>query len=606
MLQSAKKTLPIFIVLLALVILPYELDFSGEMIYTDALSFFLPFFIFITGYVVIVNYSVKALKPSMAILVFAPIPWALAEVLWALTNDGDEVLAYSLSFDVFYILGFVIMIGGLLAAYPVLRHYVRNQAQGMALLLSTLATLALGYYFLVYRGETLSLETMRMTAIYLLLDMVILFFALCYMWAALRHHLSSFWVWLTVFILVTIAADTVYGIHHLEGTYQQYALPWILYNAAYAALLVGFLSFIDVRSALLRDVDERYYEIFNHSGAPTIMADGKHNVLLANQQFEELTGYEEEEVTGEMTWPELVDAKDRKSILLLLNRMGNVGTSKPLTRELNLHTKDGNALCSSVTFSFIPDTDLVVITIFDLTQRKKLENELKRINEDLQNFTFTVSHDLKEPLRNISSLATYLKRDYQDKLDDMGNEFLDMLVTSVSTMSQLVDDLLTLSRIGRKHVDFSFVDLNSLVSEVLTDIQNYVKERNAEVRYENLPKAMVQKTWIKQVFQNLITNGIKFNDSPRPIVDITYKDHNFFYEFIVKDNGIGIPAEYREKIFKLFERLHSTEEYGGTGAGLAIVKKIVKEHRGDIWVESEEGAGSTFHFTIEKFFIGGE
>ncbi|RZN46771.1 PAS domain S-box protein [archaeon] len=604
--HSAKKTLPIFLILLALIILPYQFNFSYEALYTDALTFGLPFFMFIAGYVVIVNYSVRALKRSMGILVFAPIPWALAEVLWALTNNDGEVLAYSLSFDVFYLLGFAILVVALVTAYPVLRQYVKARAQAIALCITMIATVALGYYFLGYRGESIDGQTMRMTAIYLVFDLAVLFFALSYTWATIKHRLSPFWAWLLVFTLVTIAADTLYGIRALEGTYAPYALPSMLFNAAYAALLVGFLSFVDVRSALLRDVDERYYEIFNHSGAPTIMADGAHNVLLANQQFEQMTGYEEKEVTGEMKWPELVDAKDRKSILLLLNRMENVGTKKPLTRELNLHTKDGSALCSSVTFSFIPETDLIVITIFDLTERKKLENELKRINEDLQNFTFTVSHDLKEPLRNISSLATYLKRDYQDKLDDMGNEFLDMLVNSVSTMSQLVDDLLTLSRIGRKNVDFSFVDINNLINEVLGDIQNYVKERNAEVRYENLPKAMVQKTWIKQVFQNLITNGIKFNDSPQPTVDITYKDHNFFYEFIVRDNGIGIPQEYKDKIFKLFERLHSTEEYGGTGAGLAIVKKIVKEHRGDIWVESEEGSGSTFHFTIEKFFIGGE
>ncbi len=258
----------------------------------------------------------------------------------------------------------------------------------------------------------------------------------------------------------------------------------------------------------------------------------------------------------------------------------------------------------SVTYSFVPRSDLVVITIYDLTQRKKLEMELKKINEDLQNFTFTVSHDLKEPLRNISSLATYLKRDYEDKLDEMGVEFLGMLVTSVGTMSQLVDDLLTLSRVGRKNLDFSFVDLNTLIDDVRTDIEKLVTERNADIVYKDLPKAMVQKTWMKQVFQNLITNAIKFNKTERPTIEITCEDHDFYLEFRVKDNGIGIPPEYHDRIFKLFEQLHPREEYGGTGAGLAIVKKIINEHKGDIWIESEVGVGTTFIFTIEKFFIG--
>ena len=244
------------------------------------------------------------------------------------------------------------------------------------------------------------------------------------------------------------------------------------------------------------------------------------------------------------------------------------------------------------------------MTIFDLTERKKLEVELKKINEDLQNFTFTVSHDLKEPLRNVSSLATYLKRDYSKSLDKDGLEFLNMLVASVSTMSQLVDDLLTLSRVGRKNVDFSFVDFNELINEVVKDIDKYIKERNAVLKCSNLPKALVQKTWMKQVFQNLIQNGIKFNDSPTPTIEIGYTNHNFYYEFYVKDNGIGIPKEYHDRIFKLFEQLQPREEYGGTGAGLAIVRKIINEHKGDIWVESEEGKGTTFYFTIEKFFIG--
>jgi PAS domain S-box-containing protein len=593
-----------FIIVVAASLTP--LVYTGEYseAYVEATLFFAPLIGFVIGYYVMLTYANETLTRIMRPIILALVLWSMAEFMWSLLQDGDAVVAFPEWAEALYFLGFLLLAYGLLAK---IREYAQS-FKGRDYLLSTIISVGLcafvTYYLYGYKGISLAEEAGYLTIAYIAIDGIILFLSLLYTMASSRERDEPFWLYITAFIVITLAADATYAIETIDPEYIIGELSDTLYILSYGMLSLAFITFSGKESATLKEVEARYYSLFNHSGAPTIMANEENVVLLANQQFEQLTGYEKEDILGSMRWPDFVDAKDRKGILLMLNRMQNVGTSTPLTKELILHTRSGDTMYCSVTFSFVPHSDLVVITIYDLTQRKKLEMELKKINEDLQNFTFTVSHDLKEPLRNISSLATYLKRDYEDKLDEMGVEFLNMLVTSVGTMSQLVDDLLTLSRVGRKNLDFSFVDLNALIDEVRTDIEKLVTERNAKIVYSDLPKAMVQKTWMKQVFQNLITNAIKFNKTEQPTIEISCEDHDFYLEFRVKDNGIGIPPEYHERIFKLFEQLHPREEFGGTGAGLAIVKKIINEHKGDIWVESEVGVGTTFIFTIEKFFIG--
>ncbi|HOP09761.1 MAG TPA: PAS domain S-box protein, partial [Candidatus Methanofastidiosa archaeon] len=388
-----------------------------------------------------------------------------------------------------------------------------------------------GIYFYSTYYTQFSDDIVRMTLVYIFLDLGIVLLSSLYFIHDKKRNECLLWCWVMIGGIFMLLADFSYGVYQLNGTYTVGSLPDMIFCFAYAAFIPAFLSLVTPQSASFKDVEERYYSLFNHTGAPTIMIDKNTTILLTNPQFNELMGYEREELIGKMKWSSMIDVKDRKPTFLMLSRMRNVKTLKPFTREAQVRNKNGDTLFTSLTFSFIPNSEFIVVTIFDLTERKKLEVELKKINEDLQNFTFTVSHDLKEPLRNVSSLATYLKRDYSNKLDKDGIEFLNMLVASVSTMSQLVDDLLTLSRVGRKNVDFSFVDFNDLIGDVIKDIEKYIKEKNAVIKYSNLPKALVQKTWMKQVFQNLIQNGIKFNDSPTPTIEIGYTNHNFYYEF---------------------------------------------------------------------------
>jgi len=226
--------------------------------------------------------------------------------------------------------------------------------------------------------------------------------------------------------------------------------------------------------------------------------------------------------------------------------------------------------------------------------------ELERANRDLDDFAVTISHDLKAPLHTIQAFSMLLMEDYADALDETGRGYLSKVRKAAERMSTLIEDLLKLSRVGRKFTEPETVDLNALLEEIKADLKARIEERSGEVVVEKLPGIFTQRVWMKELFTNLIDNGLKFNKSDKPKVEISCDASEESYLFKVKDNGIGIEEKYQAKIFNLFERLHSQSEYEGTGAGLAICKKVVEELGGTIRVESKSGEGSTFFFTIPK------
>ena len=247
----------------------------------------------------------------------------------------------------------------------------------------------------------------------------------------------------------------------------------------------------------------------------------------------------------------------------------------------------------------------VVSAVNDITWRKKIEStlytsmdELEKVNKDLNDFTHIVSHDLKAPLMTIESFSDFLLEDYFDVLDDMGQEYLDSIIKASNNMRELIDNLLTLSRVGRIDTEYSRVDMAELLEEIKTELKPQMEMKQAIVTGQDLPLLVTQRTWIKQVLMNLVGNGIKFNETNPPRVDVSCIETSDGYLFKVKDNGIGIPEEQYEHLFKLFQRLEHTKKYPGTGAGLSICKKIVDSLGGEIWVDSQEGYGSTFNFTI--------
>jgi PAS domain S-box-containing protein len=227
-----------------------------------------------------------------------------------------------------------------------------------------------------------------------------------------------------------------------------------------------------------------------------------------------------------------------------------------------------------------------------------LNVELQRSNMDLESFAYIASHDLQEPLRMVSSFTQLLQKQYQDKLDDNANEYINFAVDGSKRMYELLNGLLAYSRINTKGAAFTRVDLNRVLENVLGNLHLKITERNATIKSEKLPSVYADATQMNLLFQNLISNSIKFSPKP-PRIYISFENQDDNYIFSVKDKGIGIESQYFERIFVIFQRLAS-REYEGTGLGLAICKRIVERHGGKIWVESEIGKGTTFTFTIPK------
>ncbi|MFH1563384.1 MAG: Cache 3/Cache 2 fusion domain-containing protein [Nitrospirota bacterium] len=251
---------------------------------------------------------------------------------------------------------------------------------------------------------------------------------------------------------------------------------------------------------------------------------------------------------------------------------------------------------------------------------KEKNKTLETVNKELDSFTYSASHDLKEPLRGIASFSQFLLEDYLDKLDETGKDYLKRLSASANRMKSLIDDLLSLSRISRIENPYTSVDSNKLIKEILKRLKPMIEEKNVQLKVdEKLPFIFCDEIKIKEVFHNLISNAIKYNDKKRPEIEIGIEEKigegveglDSPLEkgvrglsqpvFFVRDNGIGIEEKYLEEIFGIFKRLHKGDEYGGgTGAGLAIVKRVITDHGGNVWVKSSPGEGSTFYFSLPK------
>lgn len=234
---------------------------------------------------------------------------------------------------------------------------------------------------------------------------------------------------------------------------------------------------------------------------------------------------------------------------------------------------------------------------------REYSEKLEQSNTDLQQFAYIASHDLQEPLRMVVSYLQLIERRYKGKLDKDADDFINFAVGGAKRMQTLINDLLAYSRISTKGKEFSSVDCNNILKKVLYNLEFQIKDRNAAVTYEALPKIYADETQLIQLFQNLIGNGIKFNDKESPRIHISSEKVGGHWRFSVKDNGIGVPRKHYERIFTIFQRLHTQEQYEGTGIGLGICKRIVQRHGGEISLQSIEAKGTTFYFTIPT---GGE
>lgn len=236
----------------------------------------------------------------------------------------------------------------------------------------------------------------------------------------------------------------------------------------------------------------------------------------------------------------------------------------------------------------------------DISDRKYAEEKLQEVNQKLEDYTYTISHDLKAPIRRIRYFVQFLNEDYGQTLDEGGRDYISRILKSTEKMTQTIDDLLVLSRVGRQDVEFKTVEIRSILEKIYQDLlQN---SENVKLEFGELPSVFCQPTWIYVLFENLIQNGIKYNQKSPKKIKIGAREWVDRFEFWVEDNGLGIPPNCRDRVFDLFQRVHLDLAIDGSGAGLAIAKSIVVEHGGRIWIDwSEVGEGTRIKFTLSKY-----
>ncbi len=376
----------------------------------------------------------------------------------------------------------------------------------------------------------------------------------------------------------------------------------VLYNASVYRDPLG--NVIGVFAAA-RDITlERYRTLYEQSPDGVMLIDIETSKAVEfNSTMNLMLGYSREEF-AKLTVGDY-DLKENAGRMKTL--IEKVKGGKRETFETIYQTKIREIRHVLVTVQLIKFTGTLLIhtIVRDITPLKQAEanlartiQALKRSNAELEQFAYVASHDLQEPLRMVSSFVQLLAQRYSAKLDTDANKFINIAVESAARMQTLINDLLRFSRVATRGQPFEKVECKSLLDQVLKDLSVSIQESKAIIAIGSLPTIYADPTQIGQVFQNLISNAIKFRSVNPPEIQVDARQEKEEWIFSVKDNGIGIEPKYFDKIFILFRRLHTREKYPGTGIGLATCKKIVERHGGRIWVESEPNKGSTFSFSL--------
>ncbi|MGI9534176.1 MAG: GAF domain-containing protein, partial [Thermodesulfobacteriota bacterium] len=362
--------------------------------------------------------------------------------------------------------------------------------------------------------------------------------------------------------------------------------------------------------ALFRSEEHNRLLIDNVKDYAIIMLDVDGFVERWNSGAERLTGYEKSEIVGKEFKTFYFNDDVEKEIPTQGLKIATLENSAE--HDIWIIKKNKTSFWANVIINALRDLDgdLIGYTVamHDITDKKRAAEELQeyaakleRSNEELEQFAYVASHDLQEPLRMVGSYLGLLERRYGVKLDKDAKDFIYYAVDGAKRMQVLINDLLTYSRVSTRGKPFEIVSCKQLVDGVLKNLEIAIEESGTEIITEGLPEEIVvDPTQISQLLQNLIGNAIKFCKNRVPKIELKVEDKLSDWQFSVKDNGIGIEPEYYDRIFVIFQRLHGKTDYPGTGIGLAICRKIVLRHDGEIWVESEHDQGSTFYFTIPK------
>jgi PAS domain S-box-containing protein len=349
---------------------------------------------------------------------------------------------------------------------------------------------------------------------------------------------------------------------------------------------------------------QKYSSVIANMNLGLVEVDIDDKILMVNQSFINMTGYNKDELIGAKGNDFLPIEEDKG---LSIKKLKQRQQDKTESYELRVKNKNGELRHWLV--SGAPNYDLegnVMGSIginFDITEIKNLQlqkenlvSELAKSNDELQEYEHIVSHDLKSPLRSFDALVSWLKEDNKDKLDEVSLQNFNHIETTLEKMEQLITDVLNYSSVGSNNNETSDVNINTLVNDLISIL--YIPDHIDVKVLSKLPVIKGDKTKLQQVFQNLISNAVKFTHADKGLIEIDVVSKPNHYEFSIRDNGIGIEKRFHDKVFKIFHSLNKSKE--STGIGLSIVKKIVNLHQGEIWLDSEPGKGSTFYFTLKK------
>lgn len=426
-----------------------------------------------------------------------------------------------------------------------------------------------------------------------------------------------------------------------EGTETKSVLIYknvIKDNDGFHKGIVGTLVDITERKKVEKviiDSEIRFRSLFEQSPLGIVIDTSNQHLSAVNKQFYKMLGYTKEELS-EKTVADITHPSDRNKHKDLFQEVLN-GTLDNVVMDKRYVRKDGGIVWAKVFLTIARDEQgkykYDIAMIQDITAQKIQERkinslliELKKVNEaldskvkirtqelehsneellrsnqDLEQFAYVASHDLQEPLRMVSNFVQLLDKRYGDKIGSEGKTYVSFAVQGAKRMSELIKNVLEYSRVGRQESNMRVVNLDKIVRSKLFTFSKKIEEKNIAVLINNIPQSIFcEPQLIGLVFQNLISNALKFNKQEQPNLEINCEEQTDFWQFSVRDNGIGIAPQYQQQIFEIFKRLHGQAEYEGTGIGLSLCKKIVLRHRGSIWLDSIPDHGTTFYFTINK------
>ncbi len=391
----------------------------------------------------------------------------------------------------------------------------------------------------------------------------------------------------------------------IEGAFELHAM-----QIAPNIMTVFFMDITERKKAeeALRMSEIRYRRLHESIMDAIVTVDNNFFMKDVNNIFTEMLGYSKEELAG-MTFYDITPEKWHSIEKEIISKeISEKGYSDVFEKEYI--KKDGSVFPVELRVFLIKDDEGnpegMIGIVRDITDRKNLETkiqnhlkDLERSNKELEQFAYVASHDLQEPLRMVSSFTQLLAQKYRDKLDNIAVDYINYAVDGANRMQRLINDLLAYSRVQTKGKEFIKVDMHIVLGQVLSMLSQTISSKNALITNGELPFVMADESQMIQLFMNLITNSIKFC-SVNPVIHISALEDEKFWIFSLKDNGIGIEKQYFNKIFQIFQRLHTKDEYIGTGIGLAICQRIVERHGGKIWLESETGSGTIFYFSLPK------